>query len=78
MTQQPQQKIEISKYFSDDGIKEAIVCKLDGRYVVDFYENAAYNHSIVYNTKSLQYVEDAAENYVLGIFKNIHDFKREI
>ena len=75
MMSTPQQKIEISKYFSDDGLKEAIVCKIGRGYVVDFYENEEYNHSIIYNTKSLQYVEDAAENYVLGIFKNIHDFK---
>jgi hypothetical protein len=29
----------------------------------------------MYNDKSLHYVEDAAENYALGIFKNIKDFK---
>lgn len=74
MTLNPQ-KIELSKYFSDDGLKEAIVCKLGRGYVVDFYENKEYNHSILYNTKSLQYVEDAAENYVMGIFENVRDYK---
>jgi hypothetical protein len=29
----------------------------------------------MYNEKNLRYVEDAAENYALGIFKNIKDFK---
>lgn len=68
-------KIEISDYFSDDGTKKAIVFKQDRGYGIDFYENDEYTHSLLYNTKSLQYVEDAAENFVLGIFTGYRKFK---
>lgn len=70
-------KTVISEYFSEDGTKKADVCLFEGRYVIDFYVNNSYNHSILnaYQDKSLQYVEDAAENYVLGHFKNYRDYK---
>lgn len=68
-------KNKLSEYYSDDGSNKAVVIEHDGRYSIDFYENNRYNHSIMYNDKSLHYVEDAAENYALGIFKNIKDFK---
>ena len=47
---------------------------MDRGYVIDFYLNNEYNHSIAYTSKSLQYVEDAAENYVQGHFLNYKDF----
>ena len=68
-------KIEISEYFSDDGSKRAFVFKLDRGYGIDFYENEKYNHTLMYVSKSLQFVEDAAENFVLGIFENYRNFK---
>ncbi len=70
-------KVVISEYWSDDKSKHAIVCAINGRYIVDFYENSAYTHSTLhsYEDKSLHYVEDAAENYVLGHFKNYRDFR---
>ena len=68
-------KNKLSEYYSDDGSNKAVVVEHDGRYSIDFYENNRYNHTIMYNDKSLHYVEDAAENYALGIFKNIKDFK---
>lgn len=66
---------KLSEYYSDDRSKKAVVIEHEGRYSIDFYENNSYNHSIMYNDKNLHYVEDAAENYALGIFKNIKDFK---
>jgi len=68
-------KNKLSEYYSDDMTNKAVVIEHDGRYLIDFYENNSYNHTIMYNDKSLHYVEDAAENYALGIFKNIKDFK---
>lgn len=67
----------ISEYWSDDGSKKAEVCLFDGRYIIDFYENDKYNHSILnaYQDKSLHFVEDAAENYVLGHFKNYRNYE---
>lgn len=70
-----EQKIEISDYFSDDGSKKAIVFKIDRGYGIDFYLNKEYDHSCLFTSKSLQYVEDAAENYVLGVSKNYRLFK---
>jgi len=66
---------KLSEYYSDDMTNKAVVVEHDGRYLIDFYENNKYNHTIMYNDKSLHYVEDAAENYALGIFKNIKNFK---
>ena len=70
-------KTVISEYWSDDRSKHAVVCMLNGRYLIDFYENGKYNHSILsaYEDKSLVLVEDAAEDYVLGHFKNYREFR---
>jgi hypothetical protein len=70
-----QNRIDISDYFSDDGSKKAIVFKQDRGYGVDFYQNEEYDHTLLFTSKSLQYVEDTAENYVLGINKNYRLFK---
>lgn len=69
------QKIEISDYYSDDGSKKATVFKQDRGYGVDFFINEEYDHSCLFTSKSLQYVEDAAENFVLGVSKNYRLFK---
>lgn len=70
-------KTVISEYWSDDRSKHAVVCMMNGRYLIDFYLNEEYNHSILsaYEDKSLQFVEGAAEDYVLGHFKNYRDFR---
>lgn len=65
---------EISEFHSDDKSKKAVVILSGEDYVIDFYQNGKYYHSIMYSGKSLRYIEDAAENYALGIFKNIKDF----
>ena len=69
------QKVEISDYFSNDGTKKAVVFRQDNGYGIDFYEKTEYSHTLLYNTRSLQYVEDAAENFVLGIFTGYRKFK---
>jgi hypothetical protein len=65
---------EISEYYSEDKTKKAVVILNGEDYNIDFYVNDKYYHSILYAGKSLRYVEDAAENYALGIFKNVRDF----
>jgi hypothetical protein len=64
----------ISEFYSEDQTKKAVVVKNDSDYCIDFYNNGKYEHSIMYVGRSLRYAEDAAENYALGIFKNIKDF----
>ena len=65
---------EISEYYSDDKTMKAIVILHGEDYSIDFFMNNKYYHTILYVGKSLRYAEDAAENYALGIFKNIKDF----
>lgn len=68
------QKLTLSEYYSDDLSKKAQVIQMDRGYVIDFYVDNVYNHSIAYTSKSLQYVEDAAENFVQGHFPNYKDY----
>jgi len=70
-------KIVISEYFSDDNTKKAEVFTAGRRYGIDFYENTKYTHTALYSyqDRALQYVEDAAENFVLGVFKNYRDYR---
>lgn len=70
-----EEKIDISDYFSDDGTKKATVFKMQRGYGIDFYLNNEYDHSCLFTSNSLQYVEDAAENFVLGLNKNYKLFK---
>ena len=54
--------------FEADGLK-AIVDNDEVCYFVDFYENDVKIGRINYYEKSSHYAEDAAENYIYGIFK---------
>jgi uncharacterized protein YkuJ len=61
----------ISTYYSDDGTKTAeVYYNDDGRlYEVKYFEDETLLVTESYTDKSLQYHEDAAENYVMGIKK---------
>jgi hypothetical protein len=65
---------QISTYYNGDGTRGAIVKLVDETFMVDFYVNNVYYHTIEYPNKSINYVEDAAENYIHGIFHNIKDY----
>jgi hypothetical protein len=66
----------ISEYYSDDNIKKAIVYEDDNHmYCVDFYDDKRYSCTVQYPEKSLRYAEDAAENYVIGLFGR-HFFRK--
>ena len=58
---------EISKYFSENGKKEAVVVKTEKGYMVELYERSRYIRTIDVSSHSLPYAEDTAENYVLDI-----------
>jgi hypothetical protein len=61
-------RTEISSYFSDDGLLEAKVFHIGNHnFEVDFYKDSVKIVTESYEDRSLQYHEDAAENYVLGI-----------
>ena len=61
-------RTEISTFWSDDKSKKAVVyySSVLG-YEVDFFAEDIYIISHAYDGRSLQYHEDAAENYVMGI-----------
>jgi hypothetical protein len=54
-----QNRTEVSSYYSESNDKKAVVCLLDGRYIIDFYEQTKrpkedffvrernFNHDIV-------------------------------
>lgn len=59
----------LSEFWSNDKSKTATIILDNGTYGVEFYDN---NELIEYRTfpnKSLRYVEDAAENFTLGILR---------
>jgi hypothetical protein len=64
-------EVEVSKFFNRDKSKSAVVYSINGgsSYVIDLYEGETLVDYMVIKGKSIQYVEDAAENYVLGIYK---------
>ena len=59
----------ITEYYSDDKTRKAIL-NVDMKacyYFIDFYLNGIYTDSVSYPEKSIHFVQDAAENYTLGI-----------
>lgn len=64
----------ISEFFSDDKSKMAKII-LEGEVLtIDFYEESRYTHTIRYPSKTFRYVEDAAENFILGYFSNYKEY----
>ena len=65
----------ISEHFSDDKLKRAVIgySSENECYYIDFYEFEKYVCSRWYAHNSLNYVEDAAENYVQNIL-NLKDW----
>lgn len=57
----------ISKHWSDNGKKEAIVQKSVVGYSVELFEQSRYIRTVECFDKSLSYAEDVAENFCLGI-----------
>ena len=58
---------EISKHLSENGKKEAIVVKTEKGFTVELYERSRYIRTVDVSDHSLNYAEDVAENWALGI-----------
>ena len=59
----------ISEHYSDDRTKKAVIV-VDMKacyYFIDFYLNDIYTDTISYPEKSINFVEEVAENYASGI-----------
>jgi len=60
----------LSTFYSDDGRLMAEVTTIPGQSVfVNYLVNNMSIGQIDYSGKALRYAEDAAENFVMGIFK---------
>lgn len=58
----------ISEYWSSDQKRHALVKQNESKeYVLECWESGEVK-TRTYNNKSIHYVEDAAENYVLGVW----------
>ena len=58
---------EVSMFFAPNGKKEASVVKTEKGYMVELYEKSRYVRTVDVSDCSLQYAEDTAENWTLGI-----------
>ena len=58
---------KVSTHWSLNGRKEAIVMKSESGYSVELYEQSRYIRTVECFDKSLNYAEDVAENFCLGI-----------
>ena len=58
----------ISEYFKDDHQK-ANVLELNGVYMIEYIKDDVVFYKELFDNNTLQYVEDAAENWALGIKK---------
>jgi hypothetical protein len=64
----------LTEYANDDRSRVAILKVNNDTFSVDFYQNEEYYHTTEYVSKSIHFVQNVAENYVLGVFGNVRDF----
>ena len=61
------QHTEISKHTSINGKLEAIVFQTGVKYYVELFEQSRYIRTVDCSEHNINWAEDVAENYVLGI-----------
>jgi len=57
----------VSTHWSTNGKKEAIVNKTQNGFEVDLYEKSRFIRTVDCHTKSIDWAEDTAENWTLGV-----------
>ena len=57
----------VSQHWSDNGKREAIIVKTEKGYMVELFEQSRHIKTVDVTNKSLQYAEDTAENWALGV-----------
>ena len=64
-------EIELSRFHNEDGTRTAIVYSINhgASYVIDLYLGETLIDYLVIKDKSVHFVECAAENFVLGVYK---------
>jgi predicted transcriptional regulator len=58
---------KVSSFFSDNGKKEAVVLLTDKGFMVELYEQSRYIKTVDCSGRSINWAEDVAENYTLGM-----------
>ena len=58
---------QVSRHWSDNGKKEAVVIFKDPGFEIELYEQSRYIRTVECHDKSLSYAEDVAENFCLGM-----------
>ena len=58
---------KVSSYWSDNGKREAVVNNTNLGYEVDLYEQSRFIRTVDCHTKSVNWAEDVAENWALGV-----------
>lgn len=58
---------KVSTFFSDNGKKEAVVLLTDKGFMVELYEQSRYIKTVDCSGRSINWAEDVAENYTLGM-----------
>lgn len=57
----------VSRFFSDNGKREAVVMLGDEGFSVDLFEGSRYIRTVDCSKKSINWAEDVAENWTLGV-----------
>ena len=60
----------ITKFYSADSKRYAIVLEVDGEYMVDLYEDRNHFKSVDCTGKSLRWAEDVADNFCQYVMKD--------
>ena len=58
---------EISRHWSDNGKKEAVIIKSSLGFSVELYEQSRHIRTVECFDKSIDWAEDVAENWALGV-----------
>ena len=57
----------ISRFFSDNGKREAVVLRGEKGFSVVLFEGSRYIRTVDCSKKSINWAEDVAENWTLGV-----------
>lgn len=61
----------IKEFFSENGRRKSLINLSKEVLSVDFYEDGKYTGSMDFPNKSIRYVEETAENWVVGVMREI-------
>ena len=63
----------VKDFFSDDGQRKAVIHLSKETFSIDFFENDEYIWTLEYPNNSINYVENIAEDWILGKLNSVKD-----